>query len=110
MQKRTRNEWKKILTGIKEILDIDIKTRDINSIEKIKETARNIAFQFARENKALDPVAMSEERHIKAQIELIKSERDKYKKLYEETVNANNNLINKYENQKNKSWFKKIWR
>lgn len=110
MQKRTRNEWKKILTGIKEILDIDIKTRDINSTEKIKETVKNIAFQFARENKILDPITMSEERHIKAQIELIKSERDKYKKLYEETVNTNNNLINKYENQKNKSWFKKIWR
>ena len=88
MQKRTRNEWKKILTGIKEILDIDIKTRDINSTEKIKETVKKIAFQ----------------------LQLLKSERDKYKKLYEETVNANNNLINKYENQKNKSWFKKIWR
>ena len=110
MQKRTRNEWKKILTGIKEILDIDIKTRDINSTEKIKETVKNIAFQFARENKALDPVPMSEERFINSQMQLLKSERDKYKKLYEETVNANNNLINKYENQKNKSWLKKIWR
>lgn len=110
MQKRTRNEWKKILTGIKEILDIDIKTRDINSTEKIKETVKKIAFQFARENKELDPVAMSEEGFIISQMQLLKSERDKYKKLYEETVNANNNLINKYENQKNKSWFKKIWR
>ena len=36
MQKRTRNEWKKILTGIKDILNIDVKTRDINSTEKIK--------------------------------------------------------------------------
>lgn len=108
MQKRTRNEWKKILTGIKEILDIDIKTRDINSTEKIKETVKKIAFQFARENKELDPVAMSEEGFIISQMQLLKSERDKYKKLYEETVNANNNLINKYENQKNKSWFKKI--
>ncbi len=110
MQKRTRNELKKILTGIKDILNIDVKTRDINSTEKIKETIKNIAFQFARENKELDPVAMSEEKFIKEQIELLKSERDKYKKLYEETANANNNLINKYENQKNKSWLKKIWR
>lgn len=53
---------------------------------------------------------MSEEKFIKEQIELLKSERDKYKKLYEETANANNNLINKYENQKNKSWLKKIWK
>ena len=108
MQKRTRNEWKKIFTGIKEILDIDIKTRDINSTEKIKETVKNIAFQFARENKALDPVAMSEERHIKAQIDLIKSERDKYKRLYEETTTANNMLIERYRQEKNKSWFRKL--
>lgn len=104
MQKRTRNEWKKILTGIKEILDIDIKTRDINSTEKIKETVKNIAFQFARENKALDPVAMSEEQYFKAQISFLRKDRDKYKKMYEETVNTNNRLVDIYEREKKKTW------
>lgn len=104
MQKRNRDEWKKIVTGIKEILDIDIKTRDINSTEKIKETVKNIAFQFARENKALDPVAMSEEQHLKAQMRFLRDERDKYKKMYEEVTRANNSLIAEYEKQKKKAW------
>lgn len=53
MQKRTRNEWKKILTGIKEILDIDIKTRDINSTEKIKETVKKLLFNLLEKIKNL---------------------------------------------------------
>lgn len=108
MQKKTRDDWKKVVTGMKEVLEIDLKTRHITSTVELQEAIKKIAFQYVRKNKQLDPVTVSEERHIKAQIDLIKSERDKYKRLYEETTTANNMLIERYLQEKNKSWFKKL--
>lgn len=104
MQKRDRNEWKKIVTSIKEVLGVEYRTRDIYNTKKLQQCIKEIAFIFARDNKHLDPVAMSEEQHLKAQMRFLRDERDKYKKMYEEVTRANNSLIAEYEKQKKKAW------
>lgn len=104
MQKRDRNEWKKIVTAVKEVLGVDYRTRDIHDTQKLKETIKEMAFIFVRENKEQDTVAMSEEQYFKAQISFLRKDRDKYKKMYEETVNTNNRLVDIYEREKKKTW------
>ena len=104
MQKRDRNEWKKIVTAVKEVLGIKYRTRDIYDTKALQRTIKEMAFIFARENKEQDPVAMSEEQYFKAQISFLRNERDKYKKMYEETVNTNNRLVDIYEREKKKTW------
>ena len=104
MQKRDRNEWKKIVTSVKEVLGVEYRTRDIYDTKKLQQCIKEIAFIFARDNKHLDPVAMSEEQYFKAQMSFLKGERDKYKKMYEEVTRANNSLIAQYERQKKKAW------
>lgn len=108
MQKRDRNEWKKIVTAVKEVLGIKYRTRDIYDTKALQRTIKEMAFIYARENKEQDPVAMSEEQYFITQMRFLRDERDKYKKMYEEVTKANNSLIAQYEKQKKKAW--QFWR
>lgn len=108
MQKRSRNEWKKIVTAVKEVLGVDCSTRNINSTENLQNAIKKMAFKYARENITEDAVAMSEKHFLETQIEELKRERNKYKRMFEDATNANSKLVNRYEKEKRKTW--QFWR
>lgn len=110
MQKRNRNEWKKIVTSVKEVLGIEYRTRDIHSTSELQNVIKEMAFQYARDNKEDDIHYNAELKFLKSQIVELKKQVEKYRDMAEETTKSNNILLDIYENQKNKSWFKKIWR
>ena len=110
MQKRNRNEWKKIVTSVKEVLDVNYKTRDIYNTKDLQMAIKEMAFIFARENREDDIHYNAETKFLKSQIAELKEQVKKYKEIAEETTRSNNFLLNTYKKEKNKSWFKRIWR
>ena len=110
MQKRNRNEWKKIVTSVKEVLDVNYKTRDIYNTKDLQMAIKEMAFIFARENREKDIVYNAETKFLKSQIAELKEQVKKYKEIAEETTRSNNFLLDTYKKEKNKSWLKRIWR
>ena len=108
MQKRNRNEWKKIVTSVKEVLGIEYKTRDIYNTKDLQSAIREMAFIYAKENREDDIAYNAEIKFLQSQIIELQKQAKKYRNIAEETTKANNNLINKYENQKSKSWLQKL--
>lgn len=105
MQKKTRDDWKKVVTGMKEVLEINCPTRHITSTEKLQEKVKEIALQYA---KKVNPNYYSENMFLKAQITELKSQVEKYKEINKDIRKKNNLLKEKYEQEKNKSWLKKL--
>lgn len=105
MQKKNRDDWKKVVTGMKEVLEINCPTRHITSTEKLQEKIKEIALEYA---KKINPNYYSENMFLKVQITELKSQIEKYKEINKDIRKKNNLLKEKYEQEKNKSWLKKL--
>lgn len=52
--KRNRDEWKKVVTGMKEALGLKYSTRKIYSTEGLQNAIKDMAFMYAKEHREED--------------------------------------------------------